>query len=504
MNTLGRAAARSNVLMSPLVAVAGLAATVVVVRAIPPVEFAIYAVVLSFRSTVQFASDFGTGAASTRVFGELQARRAAGQARRVYVRLLAIRGLIALLLLAGIALVPAGFADLLGLEDDERDVIPILAAIGAAETLSSLGYYTLAGLLRHRWINHSILLATIAQPIAVIVAVVAGWGLVGIIAGLLVGSLLRVGAFHVGAIVALRKLGDAAETQDGVARTYIRTATGSVIGKIAAWIHSRQLVTLIAIQTAPRTSVAVFALAYDLVQQVASAVASPLSSLLLPLQAAAAGDDPRTRRVYQTAVRLLAFVLVPTAAILLAVFPVIVELLFPDAYAEAAVFAAIFVPAAVIETVLSGPATALMLSDDRGVGIFARIKLVSALLGLTYFAIAGADLLLVAAAMLAIRAATTFWLVFAAHRGLGIPVGGPWVSRLLPVSALAGLAAFVSTQAFQDPGLSLALGGLAGGGVLLVLVRRLQLIETADADLVRGIVPGLSRVIDRLAPPRSV
>jgi O-antigen/teichoic acid export membrane protein len=486
--------------MSPLVAAAGLAATVVVVHALAPRDFAIYAVVLSFKVAVQFASDFGTGAAATRLFGELQARGAARAARRTYVRLLAIRGLFAAVLIAGIALFPDELASVLRLDAEERDILPLLAAIGAIDAAASLGYSALAGLLRHRWINRAVLISAIVQPAAVIAAASAGLGLVGITAGLLVGSVARSGGFHLGAVLALRRLAGDAEPEGGVARAYVRTATGSIAGKVASFVHSRQPVTVIAIQSTARAEVAVFALAYDFVQQVLTALTSPFSSLLLPVQAAAVGDEERSRNTYQTAVRLIAIVVVPASAILLALFPAVSDLLFGPAYGDSTRFALLFVPMIAVEMVLAGPATALMLADDRMLAAFGRVKAVTSVLAVAYAALAGADLLVIAAAMAAIRAGSAATLTLLLHRRLGMTSGGPWVPRLAAASAGAGLGALAPALVIDGAAARLAAGAVLGALVLAGLLRALRVIPPPDAALARELLPPLRPVLELLVP----
>src|SRR5215207_4423297 len=86
------AAARSNLALSPLIGLAGLLSSIVVVRALAPDLFALYALAIALRGTVQFLADMGTGAASTRLFAELQQRGARAQALQVYSRLAAVRG----------------------------------------------------------------------------------------------------------------------------------------------------------------------------------------------------------------------------------------------------------------------------------------------------------------------------------------------------------------------------------------------------------------------------
>lgn len=486
--------------MSPLVAAAGLATTVTVVRTISPREFAIYAVVLSFKVVVQFASDFGTGAAATRLFGELHARAEARSARRAYARLLAVRAGFAAALVIAVALFPDDVARLLRLDDDERGVIPFLAAIGAVETASSLGYSVLAGMLRHRWLNRVTLLAAVAQPVAVIIAAATGSGLVGISAALLLGSALRTGGLHLGAVLALRDMEGDEEATPGLTRTYMRTATGSVAGKVASFVHSRQPVTLIVIQSTGRAEVAVFALAYDFVQQNLAALTSPFNSLVLPMQAAAVGDEERGRATYRTAVRLLALVVVPASAVLLALFPPLVEVLFGRSYEDATLFALVFVPMVAVEAVLATPATALMLADDRVLGVYGRIKMATVVLGVAYVALAQADLLVIAAVMAAIRTASTGALVLVLRSRLGLETGGPWVAGLFATAAGGAAAALMPALVLDGAVARLVVSSVLAGAAVLALLRWLRVVSPPDAALATDLLPPLRPLFRLVAP----
>jgi O-antigen/teichoic acid export membrane protein len=92
------------------VAVLSFAAGIVVARSLPLEDFAVYAIAIAFRGTIQLLADLGTGAASSRAFAQLEQHDARAQAARLFRRLAGVR------LLAGAALVVFAllFTDLAG------------------------------------------------------------------------------------------------------------------------------------------------------------------------------------------------------------------------------------------------------------------------------------------------------------------------------------------------------------------------------------------------------
>lgn len=499
----GKDAARSNLLTAPLLAAAGFIASIAVVRALAPEDFAIYAVVLAFRGTAQFAGDFGTGAAATRLFAELQSRGASRQAKLAYARLGGLRLAIGAVFVVAVTVFHDAFGEALGLRADERSLVPLLAVIGLVEVTSSLGYYILAGTLRHRWINRIAVSTTTLQPVLVIAAAAAGLGLSGIVAGVLVGSVARAVAFHAGAFISISRIGAGRSAGAGMARAYMRTASGSIAGKIAAWVHSRQLVTLLAISAVDRVQVAVFALAYDLIHQVFGAISAPFYSLLLPMQSSLAAEEERGRQMFLMATRVLALIILPTAAILVVLFPPLVSVLFGNDYADASVFGTIFIPAYAVEVVLSGPATALMLADDRLIAPYRRIKLLTLAAGLAYVMLTGTSLVVVAIVMMSVRLASALALTVAIRRKLGFSGVGPWVRPLL-VTVCGIVAAALSARALAPSDELEMAGGLCAAIVAAVLlVRKVGLVEPSDLLLATEILPRGAGVL-RILVPASV
>jgi O-antigen/teichoic acid export membrane protein len=486
-------AARSNVVLSPVIALTGLGSSIVVVRVLAPDAFALYALAIALRGGIQFVADLGFGGASARAFAELHERGARRQAQRVYHRLAVIRAAIVIALAVAVASAPDSLSGLLNLHRDEHYFLIFLVVIGAAEIVGGLGFYVLTGTLNHSTINKVLLAQSVIQPPLVIAAALAGLGLTGILAAVVAGSLIRAVAFTVESVRAIRRIEDRGAEIEGMAASYTRVASASIVGKVAALVNSRQVVTPIAFSAVARSQVAVFSVVYDWVHQLLTVASGPLYALLLPVFSAQRRDDEFVRRFFQFTTRSLALVVFPLAAVLLAIFPSMAAVILPAAYshqqAKATAFAFVFIPCVALEFVLSGPATALMLAHEGLAGAYRAVKLITAALAAVYVVTAGIDLLVVAGLMMAIRLASVVALHAEVQRRLRLHVDVSWLARAIAATVVsAGSAAAVVAIVPGHVG-DLAVGPVAGLSAFLVLVRVSRLLPEADAAIAARVIP---------------
>lgn len=187
VGTRAISAIRSNALALPLIAGLGFAGTALVANLLTTAELAAYLVVLSIRGTVQFLTDMGTGAASSRAFARLDHAGAPKPAMQLYLRLGGLRLLASAVLVVAILLFPKPLHATVGHDLATPAAMALILAMVAIEVFASLGFYTLAGLLRHSTVNRVFVAQGLIQPVSIIVLVSAGFGLTGAVLGLLVG-----------------------------------------------------------------------------------------------------------------------------------------------------------------------------------------------------------------------------------------------------------------------------------------------------------------------------
>jgi O-antigen/teichoic acid export membrane protein len=488
------AAARSNVVMYPLIALAAVVSSIVIARTLPLSQFALYAVALAVRGTAQLLADLGTGAASQRHFAELESLGARAQARGMFGRLAAARAAAAVVLAIAVAVARDPIADALELAPGERDFLAFAVVIGALEIVAGLGYYALSGTFRQARINQVTLAQGVAQPLAVVLAVALDLGLDGVLAAVVLGSAVRATGLTGSAVMWLRTMPDTGAHRPGLARSYADVAAAAVVGKLSTWAHTRQAVTLIVAASTSRPQLAIFSLAYDFAHQVLIAATSPVSGLVLPLFAAER-DPERRRAIVSRTTRGLALLVLPVATILVVASPALMPLLFGDDYADAWHYMAIVVPLAAVDLVLTTPATGLMLAHDRLVRAYLRIRAVALAGVLAYPLLGGSDLLIVTAVMMGFRIAAALALHVVVRREAGAAGESAWLVRMTATCLAAASGGAIVVAVASTDVADLVGSSLVAGAAIALLVWAGRLLRRDDAEMLTRVVPPAGRML---------
>lgn len=494
-STFERAAAagRSNSVMAPFLLLTGLGAIVVVARSLSAPEFAFYAAVIALRSLMGYVGDLGTGAAAGRTFAQLQQRGAGHQARHLFTRLFLLRiPLVAAVVMVLVAF-PETVSSTLNLKPNERGLLPLLAAIAAIELLGTLGSYALSGTFHHADLNRVSLAAGILQPLAVMAAGLLSLGLSGIVAAVLLGSLVRNGGFLLLGLRAIRTIERTGRPVVGLAGTYIRVAGSAAIGKLAAVLHQRQALTFVGLSAFGRVELAAFALAYDFAQQALTAAAAPILSLVTPSLSAVSGDRSVTEQAYRFVTRLLSVAVLPLGFALAAVMPTLIPTVFGASFVHADLYGAIFLPAFAVEIVLLGPTTALMLADDELLPTFRRIKFWTIASAVLYLPAIAWSLPAAAVLMMMVRVLSGACAHLVVHRRTGMSAFGSWLRPVMATTAAAAVTAGLLASLLPETLPSLA-GALLSAFVVAVLVARFSgLVQARDLELAERAMPVMVR-----------
>ncbi len=486
--------------MTPLIAGFGFVSTVVVVRVLAPDDFALYAIALALRGTLQWVSDMGMGAASSRVFAEMRGRGLRGQALGLYGRLLRVRAAIGGLLVALVVALPDETAHLLGLRSDEHFFLLAVVPIGVAEIAAGIGLYVLSGTFGQRWINRVVLAQGVIQTVLVLLAAAGGLGLPGILGGVVVGSLVKAFGLNLAAVRALRGLEDKGKPLTDLGVTYATVGGASALGKVSSWVHSRPAVTLLVAAAFGRHDVALFAVAYDLVHQALNFAAGPLYSLLLPLFAIRKESPAALARLLRRTTRALALIVVPVAAGLIATYPSLSRALYGPFYTASYPYAVIIAAGFALEIVLSGPATSLILVKQGLVRSYLSVKVLTLGAAALYLPLAVTSVLVVTAVMMSIRVLSAAVLHVIIDRSLHVRLDFEWVVRVVGAGALTtclGIAAGAVSPGWVADLIVVPTVVTIG---IFITIRMLRLFTGEDAELLTKVVPQTKRVIRWLKP----
>ncbi len=501
-------AARSNLATYPLIVAAGFVSTVVVARTLPIADFAVFALALAVRGSVQFISDLGTGAAASRMFAELRARSARGEAQWLYRRLVAARVALWACLAGALVIAPDAASGLLRLGEDRDPFLTFVGVIALTETIGALGYYVLIAVHAQAIPNRVTLGATVAQPALVIAASLSGSGLPGLLAALAAISAVRMLILASLASRAIRAFeeGGPSDGRGSLLQAFGATAVASTAGKIGTWLHSRQFVSFIAVATQPRAAFAAYALAHDFAQQTLTAASAPVTGIPLPYFASIR-DEARLADEFRRMMRAASLMVLPVAGVLTGLLPSLVAVLFGSKFAAAVPYGYLLVPTLAIEMVLILPAANLMLARDELLRPYLRIKLATIVGAAVYFLLDGVSLLAIAAAMVAIRLLAAAAMQLSVRRRLRVTIDLGHLTRVLAFGCLLSGTCALTAAALPGWLVDLPAAAVAGGGLTWLGIRYGRLVDRQEVDLVTRILPvagrALSRTLPGERPPRA-
>lgn len=505
----GRAASavRSNALAMPIVLVLGLVGTALVAHSLTAEALAAYLVILAARGTIQFLTDLGSGTATARAIATMEERGAGRAALRVYQRLFTLRACIVAIGVAAVVAMPNFARDLLNDEVTDTALVLIVIML-AAEVMASLGFYALAGLLQHQRANGIAIAQGILQPTLVVVLVSAGFGLTGAVIALAVASVMRCVALHVFGYRALRRLarerpGDDASADEPLAEplALMPTAVASSVGKFAAFAHSRQGLSLLAVSAVEPKAFILFALGYDLTHQVLTPIGTPVSTVMGPALSSL-GDEDRSAAAVGTSIRIMLLAAFGAAGCFVIGLAFADGTLFGSKFTGLDPYILILAPAVAIEMAMAIPLASAMLSHDRWLPTYRRIKLVTLAAVVIYVVVGLEDILLVLAIMATVRAASAIAMAVAYSRGTERQVvAASWYLRIVGAIVISGALGSLAAE---------AIGGLVGGivGALVyavayfVCIRQLGLVLERDLAVVGRVAPGVQERAARVLAAR--
>ena len=354
--------------------------------------------------------------------------------------------------------------------------------------------------------------ATLALPLLTVIAVLFGWGVVGVLGAMVVTAVLSVLVtwHHVRRISAARP-NEAAEKpipRDLWRRFVPYTAIAFFIGG-TEYFSSAYFVALV-IGADDLADVALFWVAYNFIRQIRGYVYTPLQGIQVPLFARVRGEHgQQLGRVFATLARLVLVLVVPSAIGLALLLPNLILIQFKAEYVQSIGIGLVLIPFFFTEPFWGLGHNLLMVHEDYKPVLISRccalisiplLIILPPLWGLAGIAVAigvskmVAGLVVVGAAMQ--RYGVRFPWRFAAKTILAGAAMGAVIGCGVIVLGTIPLAASIATRLIYF-GACLGLT-LVGVMIFVLMARLLKLIEAEDRELLNELRNPLARRLVRV------
>ncbi len=453
----------------------GLAMSVVLARGLGPALMGDFSFLLWTFRTLEAVASLGFPLALVRYSADALARGEAGVAR----------GLIGVLLrwqLVSVALVAAGTIALaLALAPEDLRWPLVVGAVGLLPgTVENLFMKATYGAQRYDLTARVSAIKTVLLLAISAGAVAMGAGLTAIVAGQALGTVLS-GTLQVRGALSLYPRQAQAVTPAALDELGRYVASLSLVRVLETIVWDRSEIFFLKLWVLPQ-EIAFYSLAAGLASR-AMIVPAIFTGALLPALASlhGAGDDGEFRHLYRSALRSVALVGAPIAAVSAGLAPTLVHLLYGEAYAPVAGLYQLLVAVGLLGVGRDVVWAALRAAGDRrsmltATAVTAVLDLAVAALLVRPWGTAGA-----VAANTVAQVTVSVWAFVALRRlkGVRIPLGE--LSRIGVAAALALLAALAGSAATHSVGVvSVLVGGAAGLGTYLLACVLLGALSPRD------------------------
>lgn len=507
-------AAAWNALLFPARLVVGLVASVLLAL-LPRAEYGVLQLLVGLAATIGLYADPGIERSLPRFLPEVEQHGGRAAVARFLRRIIAVKLVLVLLCIAGLL---AFSTPLIGyvLESEQRALqqrdanLAALQAQGAppeqlvqqqaerdsqanvmtlVQERGSLFLWAVAALVlfgalydifmqfltayfKQRAWNVITILVTLIQPALIIVFVLLGWGLSGVLLGMVITPVVAVVLAAGQTLRAARDLPTTTETpimDPTFVPRFAKFAGMSYFIQITGWFYDVQFVTFTLFALGlPLDQVALLVFGYKFAKDYLGYVYTPFNGVITPLLARIRGrtDPGALHESYASLTRIFALLLIPAGVGLALITPWMLAILYPQ-YVEAGTLIVIFLFFSFLESLLSIPHNILMVYERYRPVLLARLlALVSVpLLALLVppFGMIGAAFAVGIARVLA-RLTTIAYL----HRQMGMRAPLPFVGRVLAATVGFALPLGLLFQFWPTPTL--------GGGWLEKLPAALLLL----------------------------
>lgn len=335
------------------------------------------------------------------------------------------------------------------IERDGRLFLGVVSALLVLGALFDVYMQFLTAYFKQRAWNLITLATTLLQPVLVTIFLLLGWGVNGVLLGLVLTPLASVALAAWQARRASRELIDkpaGGEPAPGLGRRFARFAGVSYLMQVSTWLYDIQFVVIFAAALLTSSQIALLAFAYKFAKDYLGYVWTPLGGVMTPLLARikARRDPAALRDAHASLTRMIWLIVVPAGVGLALLTPRMLQALYPK-YTETAALIIIFIGFTFAESLLSVPHNVLMVYEHYKAVIWSRIAALL-VIPLVYLLLPRFGLIGVALAVGLVRVLSRLITVVYGVRRLGLTLPLGFGGRVSAASAAFALVLAVALQ----------------------------------------------------------
>jgi O-antigen/teichoic acid export membrane protein len=486
-----------NAALVPLTGLVALASSIVVVRSLGQERYADYALVLAAITSFTTYGDLGLSYTIPKFVPEFERRGGTAALRSFLGAVLGLKAAIYLLIAVPMLVAPRWVFGVFQLDDQPWPVYAGIAAVTLLEATAPVLHYFLAALFEQKWTNTTRFAVSTLEPLLVIVAALAGGGLAGIVAAMVVARSVRLGMLLWASRRNLRAPASPATSgsesvqplaTSGPALTpqrFVAFSLFAYLDKLSSYFNSPAFVLVVLALYLGDREVALFSLATSFLVRVMNFALSPFTGIIMPLLTTsfASGDRTLPQRSFVLSSKAVALFAVPAATLLVGLAGQALPLLYGPQFAPAAGLVQALTVLLLAEYVLSSGLVSSFLAAERYRDVLTARLVLFGSIPLLYLVIPRAGLLGATLLYGSARFVSVLLFMWLAHRRFGFTVPGRFTTRLLSAAAVSGGVLVVLAAALPRGYPVLAALAVLGVALFAASWKALGGLERTDREL---------------------
>lgn len=349
---------------------------VILTRILSQGQYAQYSLILGVTALIGAWVDLGMERTVGRFTPEVEASAGRKGLEKFFATLFGIKFLVMLPMLLAFAVAPDFFVRVLALGADGRWLLAGISALVILGVVADVFIQFLYTHFKQIATNLLDIVASLMQPLLVVGFALAGTGVVGVVAAMVLASALLdvLAAWRAQSVVTQIPL-HAGGMPERLWQRFANVAGLNFLLTATASLGEPGFAALVLVGSKQLAAVAILAVGYRFVQYFLRFLVAPLTGIQTPLFARLYAENKmdQVRTAYSTLTKFLVFVLVPSAVAMILLAPRLIPFLFTDTYDESAVISMLLVVLLFGETLTSIPQTMLIVFQESRAVIYSRL-----------------------------------------------------------------------------------------------------------------------------------
>ncbi len=362
-----------NSALFPVKMLLGFASSIILVRALEQSQFAAYTAVIAVLNTLGLFIDPGIERTISKFFPEIETRYGRGGVIRFFWVICLLKLALLLLLIIALILFSGFFISFFHFGAEGQIYIVAICINLVLGALSDVFLQFLYSYFKQKATSVLSVAYAALQPILVIAVVLAGWGVPGLLAALIVNTAVNVALLLIPVLQTVRELSPTATNPTpkgewrGIAERFTRLSALNYFFSISMYFYDMPFVVTVLTNLNDMTGVALFGVAYNrLVNPILQILYAPLIGVQQPLYSRiyVEKNARKLQEAYASFTRFLILLFVPCGVGLALLARNLIRIPFQARYEPAAGIAVLVTAILFIDAIL-GPGQAILLTHER-------------------------------------------------------------------------------------------------------------------------------------------